>query len=57
MNILSMIKEQQVKAHRRHEAELLMAKAYRGIAYTDAHHDEPVTEAAMCVYRGKAYPC
>tara|TARA_B100001939_G_scaffold182856_1_gene157528 strand:+ start:353 stop:526 length:174 start_codon:yes stop_codon:yes gene_type:complete len=57
MNILSIIKEQQVKAQRRHDAELLMAKAYRGVAYTDVHHDQPSTETAMCIYRGKAYPC
>ena len=55
MNILSMIKEQQVKARRRHEAELLMAKAYRG-TYTDAITTSR-SQRPPCVYRGKAYPC
>ena len=41
MNVLSMIKDRQIKAQRRFEAELMMAKAYRGVAYVDVHHDTP----------------
>ena len=37
MNVLSMIKDRQIKAQRRFEAELMMAKAYRGVAYVDVH--------------------
>ncbi len=42
MNVLSMIKDRQIKAQRRFEAELMMAKAYRGVAYVDVHHDTPM---------------
>ena len=46
MNVLSMIKDRQIKAQRRFEAELMMAKAYRGVAYVDVHHDTPSSPAS-----------
>ena len=55
MNVLSLIRQKQIKDQRRFEAEMLMAKAYRGVAYTDAHHDEPASEPHTCTYRGSAY--
>ncbi|OUW29591.1 MAG: hypothetical protein CBD29_01405 [Synechococcus sp. TMED169] len=57
MNVLSMIKERQIRAQRRFEAELMMAKAYRGIAYVDVHHDTPSEQSSQCSYRGQAYTC
>ncbi len=57
MNVLSMIKERQIRAQRRFEAELMMAKAYRGIAYVDVHHDTPSEQSSQCSYRGQAYIC
>ena len=57
MNVLSMIKEQQIKAQRRFEAELMMAKAYRGVAYVDVHHDTPIEQPSQCSYRGQNYTC
>ena len=56
MNVLSMIKDRQIKAQRRFEAELMMAKAYRGVAYVDVHHDAP-EQASQCSYRGQTYTC
>jgi hypothetical protein len=34
-----------------------MAKAYRGVAYVDAHHDEPkpAEETKELTYRGQHY--
>ncbi|MFM7512141.1 MAG: DUF4278 domain-containing protein [Cyanobium sp.] len=34
-----------------------MAKAYRGVAYVDAHHDQPKPEEATkeLTYRGQHY--
>ena len=55
MNVLSLIRQKQIKDQRRFEAELMMAKAYRGVAYTDAHHDKPVVEPQTCTYRGSKY--
>lgn len=55
MNVLSLIRQKQIKDQRRFEAELMMAKAYRGVAYTDAHHDELVVEPQTCTYRGSKY--
>ena len=49
MNVLSMIKDRQIKAQRRFEAELMMAKAYRGVAYVDVHHDSP-EQPSQCSY-------
>ena len=54
MNVLSMIKDRQIKAQRRFEAEVMMAKAYRGVAYVDVHHDAP-EQPSQCSYRGQAY--
>ena len=57
MNVLSMIKERQIKAQRRFEAELMMAKANRGVAYVDVHHDTPIEQPSQCSYRGQNYTC
>jgi len=54
MNVLSMIKDRQIKAQHRFEAELMMAKAYRGVAYVDVHHDAP-EQPSQCSYRGQTY--
>ena len=56
MNVLSMIKDRQIKAQRRFEAELMMAKAYRGVEYIDAHHTALKPEKATELrYRGIRY--
>ena len=57
MNVLSMIKDRQIKAQRRFEAELMMAKAYRGVAYVDVYHDTPIEQLSLCSYRGQNYTC
>ena len=57
MNVLSMIKDRQIKAQRRFEAELMMVKAYRGVAYVDVHHDTPIEQPSQCSYRGQNYTC
>ena len=56
MNTLAMIRERKEKLSRLSEAQRLMAKAYRGVEYIDAHH------TAVCkpkktdlVYRGLRY--
>ena len=38
MNTLQMIRERQIKRSRLDAAQKLMAKAYRGVEYIDAHH-------------------
>ncbi|MEB3276909.1 MAG: DUF4278 domain-containing protein [Cyanobacteriota bacterium] len=57
MNVLNLIRTKMVKAQRLDDAQYLMAKAYRGVAYVDAHHDEPraATEARELTYRGQHY--
>ena len=57
MNVLNLIRTKMVKAQRLDDAQYLMAKAYRGVAYVDAHHDEPKagTEAKELTYRGRHY--
>lgn len=56
MNFLTRIRKQQQKAQRLSEAQRLMAKAYRGVPYTDIHHDDQVCKGPQsCVYRGIAY--
>lgn len=56
MNTLQMIKEQQQKRQRLFEAQKLMAKAYRGVSYTDAHHGRPEPQKPSdLTYRGIHY--
>lgn len=57
MNVLDLIRTRILKAQRLDDAQFLMAKAYRGVAYTDAHHDEPRAEKATreLTYRGQHY--
>ena len=56
MNVLSMIKERQIRAQRRFEAELMMAKAYRGVEYVDATHGPSrVKRTSDLKYRGLSY--
>ena len=57
MNVLDLIRTRMLKAQRLDDAQYLMAKSYRGVAYVDAHHDEPkpgeVTQ--QLTYRGRPY--
>ena len=53
MNILSLIRKQQQKATRLHEAQLLSLKAYRGVRYTNVKAD--AQPHAKCCYRGIEY--
>lgn len=57
MNVLDLIRSRILKAQRLDGAQFLMAKAYRGVAYVDAHHDEPQPEQATkeLTYRGQHY--
>jgi hypothetical protein len=57
MNVLDLIRTKILKAKRLDDAQFLMAKAYRGVAYVDAHHDEPKPEEATTelTYRGQHY--
>ena len=57
MNVLDLIRTRMLKAQRLDDAQYLMAKAYRGVAYVDAHHDEPKLEEATkeLTYRGQHY--
>jgi len=56
MNHLSMIKQAIVKKQRLSQAQRLMAKAYRGVAYTDAHHGRPEPQRSTDLkYRGLRY--
>jgi len=56
MNTLQMIKERQVKRSRLSQAQRLMAKAYRGVEYVDAHHAAPrPSRPNDLVYRGLHY--
>ena len=57
MNVLVLIRTKMVKAQRLDDAQFLMAKAYRGVAYVDAHHDDPrpVHETRELTYRGQHY--
>lgn len=48
MNILSLIKQAAEKKQRLQDAQMLMAKAYRGVPYVDAQHDDPVHAACCC---------
>lgn len=56
MNTLQMIKERQIKRSRLTEAQRLMAKAYRGVEYVDAHHTGLKTKRPSdLIYRGLHY--
>ncbi len=57
MNVLDLIRTKILKAQRLDDAQFLMAKAYRGVAYVDAHHDEPMLEQTTreLTYRGRRY--
>ena len=56
MNTLQMIKERQQKRQRLSDAQRLMAKAYRGVDYVDAHHSCPeLKRASDLTYRGIRY--
>ena len=56
MNTLQMIKERQQKRQRLSDAQRLMAKAYRGVDYVDAHHSRPEPKRASdLTYRGIRY--
>lgn len=57
MNVLDLIRSKMLKTKRLHDAQLMMAKAYRGVTYLDAHHDEPTQESSSkeLTYRGQSY--
>ncbi len=59
MNVLNLIRTGILKAQRLDDAQFLMAKAYRGVAYVDAHHDEHRPASAsptrVLTYRGRPY--
>jgi hypothetical protein len=55
MNILSMIRERQLKERRLHEAKFLMAKTYRGVAYVNAEQCSVRSKDANLTYRGISY--
>ena len=56
MNTLQMIKEYQQKRQRLFEAQKMMAKAYRGVPYTDLNHDRPKKDKPTELsYRGIHY--
>ena len=50
LNPLQLIKQQIQRQQRLHDAQMLLAKAYRGVPYTDAQHS-PQPDADL-VYRG-----
>jgi len=57
MNTLELIRNKLLKTQRLEDAQNLMAKAYRGVAYVDAHHDAPAQqpEPRELSYRGQHY--
>jgi len=57
MNVLNIIRTKMVKDKRLDDAQFLMAKAYRGVSYVDAHHDEPQAASTNkeLTYRGQHY--
>jgi len=56
MNILPIIRNQQLKEQRLREAQHLMAKAYRGVPYVEATPSFSVRpKAAVKTYRGISY--
>ena len=50
LNPLQLVKDQIKRQQRLHEAQMLLAKAYRGVPYTDAQHTPAVN--ADLTYRG-----
>lgn len=50
LNPLQLIKQQIQRQQRLHDAQMLLAKAYRGVPYTDAQHTQTVD--ADLTYRG-----
>ena len=50
LNPLQLIKQQIQRQQRLHDAQMLLAKAYRGVPYTDAQHTQTV--GADLTYRG-----
>lgn len=58
MNVLELVRKKMLKNKRLDDAQFLMAKAYRGVPYVDAHHDDPdATEKTkkLLTYRGQSY--
>lgn len=61
MNVLDLIRAKMLKAKRLDDAQFLMAKAYRGVPYVDAHHDDPKPQGdnqeatKELTYRGQHY--
>jgi hypothetical protein len=57
MNVLDLIRTKILKKKRLNDAQFLMAKAYRGVPYVDAHHDAPEEkhEPKELTYRGQSY--
>lgn len=56
MNHLSLIKQAAIKRQRLSEAQKLMAKAYRGVSYADAHYGCPEPKKPSdLTYRGIHY--
>jgi hypothetical protein len=57
MNVLDLIRSKIIKKEHLNDAQFLMAKAYRGVPYVDAHHDEPASEEETrhLTYRGQSY--
>jgi len=57
MNVLDLIRAKTLKKEHLNDAQFLMAKAYRGVPYVDAHHDHPDHEEnpRHFTYRGQSY--
>lgn len=60
MNVLELVRTKILKTQRLQDAQFLMAKAYRGVPYLDAHHDDPVLSSQsddhrQLTYRGNTY--
>ena len=53
INTLALVRQQLTKQQRLRSAQLLTAKAYRGVPYAEAHHTAP--QAAELTYRGHNY--
>lgn len=57
MNVLDLIRTKMLKEKRLNDAQFTMAKSYRGVAYVDAHHDDPTPDSSdhELTYRGVHY--
>ena len=53
INTLALVRQQLTKQQRLRSAQLLTAKAYRGVPYAQTHHTAP--QAAELTYRGHNY--